>query len=255
MNDIVGRFSAWADANKGVIATRIDKFFSFIVWSAQNLAPPILGAVVAFNAIKYSMIAAAAAGKIFSVVNTIMFAFQSVAGGAATAQEALNMVMAANPVGLIITAIAVVIGLFTLLATKVGGVGNAFKVVGQTLMKFFVMPLNLVIDSIQMAIGLLSLIHGVGDKLAGVNEKISSFQAMTNKTLTGSESAYNITDPYKNARSEYLSSREAPNQAQVDRQDSTFQGDLYFHNAPSGTTMETKSTGPASLRYELMGAN
>ncbi|MBU1080904.1 MAG: tape measure protein [Spirochaetes bacterium] len=263
---IIDKMSAWVAANQDLIATRIDTFFDragqfltaikpglqFVLWAVQNLAGPVLAGVAAFTVLKYGLLAAAAAGKIFGLVNTILFAYQAYAGGAATAQEALNLVMAANPVGLIVAGISILVGLFVLLASKVGGVGPAFTVLGQTLMKGLLAPVNLIIDGLQFLFGLLSKIPGLGG-LADIKAGIQSFQDSMNAALTGSEGAYNFAQPYKDARDKSLG-REAPNQAQVDRQETSVSGRIDVYGPPQ-TRVSSPQGNTQSIRLAYMGAN
>lgn len=268
LNSTVSKAGEWIEANKGLIATRIDTFFdragqfltaikpglSFVLWAVKNLAGPVLAGAATFTVLKYGLLAAAAAGKVFGLVNTILFAYQAYAGGAATAQEALNMVMNANPVGLVVTGISILVGLFVLLASKVGGVSPAFTVLGQTMMKGLLAPVNLVIDGFQMLMLLASKLPGqVGQSFAAGYADIQAFQQNMNSTLTGSSGSYDFATPYQTAREKKLE-REAPNEAAIERQDSSWSGYLQVA-APAGSTMEAKSTGPAQLRYDLMGAN
>lgn len=226
-----------------------------ILWLVQNFGGPVLAAVVAFNTLKYSLLAVAAAGKIFALINVLMEAYALYAGGACTAQEALNLVMVANPIGLICAAIAILVGLMVLLASKVGGLGNAFTVVGQTMMKWFLIPINSAIDGVKMLIGMLAKIPGLGG-LKDVAAGLDAFQAKTNTMLTGSETHgfSSLADPYKNARKKELD-RQAPNQAAIERQDSTYSGRLEIAGAPAGSRLTQQSQGPAQIRTELLGVN
>jgi hypothetical protein len=245
--------SAWITKNKDLIATKIERTLTTVWWVVKNLGPPILAGALAFQTLKTAMLAAAFAGKIFAVVNTIVFAFQAVAGGAATKMEALNMVMRAHPVGLVCTALSILIALFMLLSSKVGGPGNAFRVIGETIMKFSFLPLNMMIDSVRILMDLLSHVPGLG-KLGEWSQQAGALQSKMNTYFTGSASAYDINDPYKRARSAELA-RQAPNQAQVERQDSSFSGVLQIAGAPDGSTLATQSKGPDLIRAYLMGEN
>jgi hypothetical protein len=267
LNAITSRVGEWVTANKDLIATKIDVFFDragkflndakpafmFVLQTIRDYGPSILKATIAFNALKYILLATAQAGVIFSKMKDVMFALQAWKSGAASFGEALKLGLNVSPVQLVVTAIAAAIGLFLLLSSKVGGAGPAFLVLGQTLMTGLLAPVNLIIDGLQFLFGLLAKIPGLGG-LADVNAGIQTFQDSMNSKMTGSAGAYDFAQPYKDAREKKLE-RDAPNQAAIDRQDSTFSGRLEIAGASAGSTLQTKSSGPAQLRAELMGAN
>jgi hypothetical protein len=222
-----------------------------VLWVVKNIGPPVLAGYAAFQLLKGGMMAAAAASKIFAVVNTVLFAFQAVAQGAATKQEALNMIMSANPVALICTAISVAIGLLVLLSSKVGGIGPAFRVVGETFMKFVLTPFNLWLDMVKGALTLLSHIPGLGG-LKDASKFVGSAQDTMNKLLTGSTStlvnsglaAY--TDPYKSARAKVTAKDAGPVSAEtvnnhISRISPTFA-------APTAVPMKTAAVPPGAPR-------
>lgn len=254
LNSITSRLGSWISANKDLIATRIDAFFNRAVWAVKNLGPPILAAVVAYNSLKYGMLAAAAAGKIFGLVSRIMEAYQLYAGGAASAQEALNLVMNANPVGLIVAGVSILVGLFTLLAIKTGGVKNAFTILGQTILKALLTPINLAMDAIQGLLSLVAKIPGLGKFAKGAASGIESFQDGMNKTLTGSSGAFDYKGAWDGTMSR-SSPRTAPNAAAIEREDSRFAGRIDVFG-PAGTKASGEGTRSAhGLRLEYMGAN
>jgi hypothetical protein len=289
----------WIAQNKELIATKINTFVKDTTTFIKNaipyvkttislireFAPPILSAVAAYTAMKYAMIAAAAAGNLFAVLNTVMFAYQAYAGGAATAQEALNMVMSANPIGLVVAALAVLVGVtvlvvrhwsqitsavgkawntFTGFSTWIGGkFVSAIMVAGQTVLKFLLAPINYVTEGIVKLLSVMSKIPGMSG-LKGIADSISSVQARANTMLTGSASyGYrSVTEPVRTAFSAGVSerispvnTRTAPNEAAVQRSEFNFTGRLEIAGAPAGSKFTQKSTGPSKLRTEMMGVN
>ena len=120
------------------------------------------------------------------------------------AMAAYNVVMwivSLNPITLTIMAIVLAVAALTLGITwmvkhwdtvlvVLGKVGGFFVNVGQTIMKYMLMPLNLMIDAIGNLLGLLSKIPGVGDKLAPAMAALDSFQGKMNTKLTGTAGAY-----------------------------------------------------------------
>jgi len=133
------------------------------------------------------------------------------------AQQAItNAIMAANPIGLIIIAIGILVGLvitlymnwdklstkmkvflgiisyivlgplglllfgFVALAKNAGGVKNAFIVLGKIIMKALLSPVNLLIYAIRALLFTLSKIPVVGDKFKGAYQAVSEFQDKIN---------------------------------------------------------------------------
>lgn len=168
-----------------------------VLWVVKTFGPAVLASVVAFNALKYGMLAVAAASKIFALVNTIMFAFQAVTGGACTAQEALNLVMDANPIALVCTAIAVAVGLFALLSKNMGGVGNAAMFLGQTILKALLLPVNLVLEGVRGLIFVIGKLPGMNKVLGPALDAVTGFQDKMNKALTGSAGALDFKGTYE----------------------------------------------------------
>jgi hypothetical protein len=74
------------------------------------------------------------------------------------AQIALNFAMAANPIGIVVVAVAALVGGFVLLVQKVGGVTNAFKAMGNHVIGIFegiVNAFNFMLNGIISAINLI----------------------------------------------------------------------------------------------------
>ena len=122
-----------------------------------------------------------------ALVRTAILAIQAVAavGGFAALL---------NPVGLIIAAIGLLVAWFTSAYLQAGNLGDAFKIMGaqligfgDRLMKFVLYPINIVIDSIQMLIGLLAKIPGF-KWLNKLNAGIGAVQGNMNLSFTGSSS-------------------------------------------------------------------
>jgi len=143
--------------------------------------------------------------------------YQAVLFVAAAAQQIMNVVMMANPIGLIIIGVALLIaGIVTLyrnwdslslkakiffgilsfalmgpfgliivgfiaLAKHVGGVQNAFIVLGKIIVRVLLAPINLLILSIEGILYMMSKIPGVGGKFKGAYEAVSGFRGRINK--------------------------------------------------------------------------
>jgi len=71
-------------------------------------------------------------------------------------------------------------------------VGGSFVNIGQTIMKWLLLPINMALDAIGSLIGLLSKLPGMSKKLAPAMNAINGFQSGMNKTLTGEADAYDF---------------------------------------------------------------
>jgi hypothetical protein len=106
LQPIIAQMAEWVAANQDLINQRIEQVFQGIADAARLIArawdsvvlPAILAGVVAFKAI-----------------TTGIAAYQSVLAIAKAAQIAFNVVLTANPIGLIIVAIAALIGVIVLM--------------------------------------------------------------------------------------------------------------------------------------------
>jgi hypothetical protein len=231
VTDFAQRTSAWAEANKQLIS----ETFASAVEKAMAFGNFLIGVIKTIWRFRNIIIITAAAIKtwqIVSAINIALKAFQAAqiaaaaatgATGAATgvatgAMLAFNAAIAANPIGAIVTGIVIlvtaIIMLMIKLSKEVGGLGNAFKVVGQTIMKFLLTPINLAIDAIGGLLSAIGHIPGM-DWAKTASASIKGFQDKMNITLTGSESTLTnsgigyLADPYRNARSAELARQEA----------------------------------------------
>jgi hypothetical protein len=174
-----------------------------------------MGAVVAFKALEVIKSVRIA----LDAYKAAQIAAGAATAGTATATHILGLALKSIGIGLIIAAIAAAVQGISYLSGKVGGLGNAFKVVGQTIMKWILTPINLFFEYIKGVLSLLSNIPGIGDKIAGARDVVAGVQNKMNTLLTGSESTlFNsglgaLADPYKNARSAELARQEAAAEA------------------------------------------
>jgi len=123
---------------------------------------------------------------------------------------AFTAALLANPVTWIVIGIvaavaalvAAVIGLykwFTTLLGATGSISESFKIIGQTILKVLLQPINLVVDAIVSMLTLLSKIPVVGKKFKGVADSIKEFQDKANSAITGTTDKYDVTSPTMNA--------------------------------------------------------
>jgi hypothetical protein len=236
---LLGSLQEWAAENREVIGTKLHEFASRLVETIKNVIavakdlwpsvkkiakafgdfmgtvwsvikmlgefmPLVVGIISIVGKFAGVIMAIVAAWKIFNFTVTI----------AKAVMLAFNITASANPIGLIVLAIAAAVAAFALLSSKVGGVGNAFKVLGQTIMKWVLTPINMILTAIGALLGAMSHLPFIGDTMKAARDAVGGFQNTMNTMLTGSESTLLnsgpgfITDPYKEARA-----RELENQA------------------------------------------
>lgn len=224
-------FGEWIGKNRELIQQKIHEVIKKIVDFVKELIPKIQRLVQFFQKWGPAILAVGAAIMGFFIAVNAVIAVKKAVDDASAAFTILNAVIAANPIGLIITLVvaaiaAAIIGMKAL-SEQVGGLGNAFKVVGKTIMKVLLTPINLVLEGIS---GIIALIADVTDAkwaksaLAGVK----SFQNAMNTMLTGSNSTvWNsggaaITDPYNKARAEYLAGHPAAGKSDESKWEAMF---------------------------------
>ena len=122
MSSSVDSISAYIEANSGKIEDFINKLVDnipTIIETFKSLIPVLAGvggAFAAFKGITFIMSMGKSLSGVIGVIKKVVFAFQSVTGGAATVGEAIAFVC--NPIGLTIAAIATFIGILTALYVK-----------------------------------------------------------------------------------------------------------------------------------------
>lgn len=171
---------AFESDGRGALQSLIDFVQQLDVTPVVNFVQTVVG-FLTFLANNWEVILSfAAAIKAVSVAMGILNIATAVFGAT----------LAATPVGIIIAAVGVLVGLFTFLASKVGGVGNAFKVLGRVIMTVLLSPLNLLIGAYTNLLQLLSLLPGkAGEGFAQMANDAARMQDKMNKMLTGSESS------------------------------------------------------------------
>lgn len=186
------------------------------------LMPVIIGSMIAYNVTWKAWIAFDAAKSFWAMTVAI--------NASSGAMGVLNGLMLANPIGLIIIAIAAVVGLFVMLEKHGEKIGKVFKVA----FGFWVKQLDKIIPFV--------------DKLAAIMDRISAFGSGVIAKIASKIIGREIT-----AEGEYV---EAPNKTEIEsRQGIGFEGKLDITGAPAGSTIESKTTGAPPIKTELLGAN
>ena len=75
-------------------------------------------------------------------------------------------------------------------------VGGFFKKVGQTMIKWMLTPINLMLDAVGGLLRVLAKIPGLGGLVGGAADAIDEFQGKMNVTMTGSADAYDYASPW-----------------------------------------------------------
>lgn len=102
-------------------------------------------------------------------------------------QLALNLAMAANPIGLVVTAVALLVAGFGVLVAKTGSVTNAFKTMGNFIIGIFESIANSYVSMINLVIRGLNLLPGVNiGELSDINLPRFSMGGGGGSTASGS---------------------------------------------------------------------
>lgn len=137
-----------------MLATGLGQVVSFIT----PIAPLLAGMAIAW----YTITAALAAYNAIMVIVRIGTALWT------AVQIAFNIAMYANPLGLIIAAVVILIGVIVLVATKT----QFFQTVWEIMVSVAVSVWNAILDAVQWLIDKIAILVGwVQDKLAGAWEK------------------------------------------------------------------------------------
>jgi hypothetical protein len=216
LSPLIARIKEWIVNNKDLIQTKIQEFAEKVSGAIERLVPWIVKIIE--KAIEFAPVIAGIIASLWGLVKV----FRVVSGVISIAKGVIAAF--SSPITLIVLAVAALITGFVILVNKVGGVGNAFKVIGQTLMKWVLTPVNLFIEGLQLAmpvvltignafrvvgqtimkfmltpinlaltgivslLDLLSNIPGAGNMIGNARDSVRGFQDKMNTTLTGSDS-------------------------------------------------------------------
>lgn len=98
-----------------------------------------------------------------TVLKSLFLALRSSTLAAATAQRILNVVMKANPVGILISVIMTLVGVFATASAASNGFGNTLSSVFSTIVHTAVWGMNKIIEGLNW---LIAKLNSVGDKVA-----------------------------------------------------------------------------------------
>jgi len=220
---------AWVSANKGLIGQRIKSVFDGILGVLKVIVPFF---IEWGPAILITVSGIAALSLATSVFNGV-FAFTT-------------FLINASPLGILTFILKLAIAGFVMLAVKVGGVGNAFKIAGSIITIAFLAPISLALSAISSMINVLSFLPGsVGNTFNAMSKEIDGFNESVKAKIN--ESGNFIQDKLSNKPS-------APNKSAVAAQQINFNGQLNVAGAPDGSTVSATTTGAPDIDVNLLGA-
>ncbi|RPI64783.1 MAG: hypothetical protein EHM48_00030 [Planctomycetaceae bacterium] len=235
---------AWATANKeaiGAVFSAIGRALGVIA----NLLPYVVGWFIAY---KIAIMGVAAWHAIIVASGWIKYLWmmRSFITAATIKQWLWNAAMTANPIGLVIVAVAALITIGILLyrnwdvvKEKFTAAGQAIwgglQMIGRGIMTAVMAPINLLISGIIYLLELASRIPGVGERFAAAAASVRQFQAAAN-SAAGSRNLL------------------APNASQVQAQQVNVSGNINIAGAPQGSSA-SRARGSAPVNLNVVGAN
>lgn len=141
-----------------VIALKAAELASATATKAHAAAMAVLRAAMAAGATASAFLAAVLAG-----VKAAFMAARSGALAMAAAQKVVNLVMRANPVGLLISVLMTLVTIFATAAAAGNGFGNTLSSVFSTIVHTAVWGVNKIIEALNW---LIAKLNSVGDKVA-----------------------------------------------------------------------------------------
>lgn len=132
-----------------------------------------------------------------TVLKSLFLALRSSALAAATAQRVLNVVMKANPVGILISVIMTLVGVFATASAASNGFGNTLSSVFSTIVHTAVWGVNKIIEGLNW---LIAKLNSVGDKVAKFFG--TSFTAIQQVDTISAETAQDIVNTGVNMASQ-----------------------------------------------------
>lgn len=124
-----------------------------------------------------------------TVLKALFLALRSSTLAAATAQRVLNVVMKANPVGILISVIMTLVGVFATASAASNGFGNTLSSVFSTIVHTAVWGVNKIIEGLNW---LIAKLNSVGDKVAKFFG--TSFTAIQQVDTISAETAQDIVN-------------------------------------------------------------
>lgn len=190
----------WVGANKDIIKTNLKEFIQGLIkgfqkfksvmsalWAPVKSFLDLLGPMVG-ELDKVEVIANIVAAVLSTVLALGIAAVIGKVYAFILAMKAMAVVLLANPIGLVVIAIAALIAIFISLNKVTGSVADTLKLMGGAIMKTLLLPVNLAIKAIDGLLQIGALIPGaIGDNFAKAAKGVQKMQDAMNDTLTGSK--------------------------------------------------------------------
>jgi uncharacterized protein YoxC len=246
----IDKLNKWIDANRDLINQKIETTINKIASAAKTAYdiwkkwhPVIIAVGVAIvlmnNAVKIGMIIQAFS-KAIAIATAVMAMFQAGASFATVAQWALNAAMDANPVGLVIIAIAALVAIMILLIKYQKEITEGLRQAWNWFNKMFNNPaIKLALYAFAAPLAIIaSFIKTIVDLLNGEGWK--SFA-----NLAGPWKA--LTDVLGLAKGGGNIGGVSPNLGVINSNSTSTRNvnvDVGFNNAPAGTSIQQRGTAP-----------
>ena len=174
------------------VALRVAEVATAVATKALAVATGVVRTVMAGTAVVMSLLTVGTA-----TLRGLYTALRGATLGASAAQAVLNAVMRANPVGIVITIIGVLIGVYVTASAAANGFGETMRSVWNTIVHTVTWGVNQAISLINM---LISALNAVGNKVASVFG--TTFTAIDQINQISADSAQEFADSTANTVSQ-----------------------------------------------------
>ena len=174
------------------VALRVAEVATSVATKALAVATGVVRTVMAGTAVVMSLLTVGTA-----TLRGLYTALRGATLGASAAQAVLNAVMRANPVGIVITIIGVLIGVYVTASAAANGFGETMRSVWNTIVHTVTWGVNQAISLINM---LISALNAVGNKVASVFG--TTFSAIDQINQISADSAQEFADSTANTVSQ-----------------------------------------------------
>lgn len=174
------------------VALRVAEVATSVATKSLAVATGVVRTVMAGTAVAMSLLTVGTA-----TLRGLYTALRGATLGASAAQAVLNAVMRANPVGIVITIIGVLIGVYVTASAAANGFGETMRSVWNTIVHTVTWGVNQAISLINM---LISALNAVGNKVASVFG--TTFTAIDQINQISGDSAQEFADSTANTVSQ-----------------------------------------------------
>jgi TP901 family phage tail tape measure protein len=166
--------------------TTVASIIGSVIGTLWNMRDIILGVAIAWGIYKAAMLAAVLIGPIIGMIKAVQ-ALMAAQHGMNAATALFNVLLNMNPIGLIITAIGVLIGLFILAYNKIEPFRNAVNGIFEKIKEFAAHLMNVFAPVMETIRGVIDKVKNVFSEIFGtVGRVIGLFFDLFNITGTAS---------------------------------------------------------------------